>query len=711
MTESQKIEALFRQQGVVTADKEWEHFSESFHDAMDELRKSNPTLDAVKKRMYELRGAIIEVRKQKKISELATTALITKYQAELNHLMQLKRMYEDNARAQRDLAKAADDAAKAQAKAAEEAARAQDKQAHSLGRLIKQGILWAVGSASMYYVWRKIRTSIINTTKALYENTKEYKALAAAMNDYRQVSVQVITTAIQLPVLMDSLAKRLATLTQMQALWGANIQMTMGTVGEFIRQLRKGEEVDVYKALTAGADAAKASLLKSVELMNSADDAAKDYSSQISSLVSRMRTFNEAAAEQAAAIREIKQAFSDASAVARGEYASSLMQIEIDLNKAISVINAEALESRASAYAKYQDKLTDLQREGSKKREQDAERHALEMEFAQRKHNLSLIQNERMYQYSRGLLVAEGDVLAIEDLDARYQLERQAAEENFALQQQQAEALYRLQARIQEESTRNQVAALQSALRDELVQIEEGRREKIEEAKATAQEQEAVAADAQATALAAAMQAKADDLKVQEEGQAEREKSLVDFLVDMGQDMGIGLESVQSIAEQYFDVGGSFDALMQDAWTRQATYMKVFTDEINTAISRLYVLEAMWSIGGHGGGFGGGGSRGGSGYVPPERTDLYAHGTDTIVSSPTNFTAGERGAERVIVQPLSPIGVGGNVSMSWHGGPIPIHGTGAMDNIDTSAIGNAIAQGLVQEMARSFSSIRGTRGR
>jgi len=168
--------------------------------------------------------------------------------------------------------------------------------------------------------------------------------------------------------------------------------------------------------------------------------------------------------------------------------------------------------------------------------------------------------------------------------------------------------------------------------------------------------------------------------------------------------MGISFEDTLNLAKRYFDVGGSFDQTMKDAWTRQATYVQIFTDAINHAMNGLTTLTSQ------------AGRIGGRSRMPTFPTNQtpfphYAHGTDQVVSSPTPFMAGERGAERVIVQPLSPIGVGGNVSMSWHGGPIPIHGTGAMDNIDTSAIGNAIAQGLVQEMARSFSSIRGTRGR
>jgi len=673
---------------------------------MATLRKKYTSIEAVNRELSKLTIRMAEARKETALSDLQFNEQLTTWAQTKHQLNELKREYQAIEKIERDVAKAAEDAAKAQVKAAEDAAKAQAKEADSLGALIKKGILWAAGTASMYYLYRKIRTAIIDTVKELYEETQEYKALTDAMNDYRRVATQVITTTMQLPLVMDALAKRLVTLTQLQALWGANLQMIGGTFGAFIDQLRKGEKIDVYGALTAGYDAAKSSLIKSAELMAIAGEGAKDYSSQVLSLVSQMRTFNEAAAAQATAIRQIEQAFKDASAVARGQYAASLMQIEIDLQKQVSSINKKALASRAKTYENYQDKLKSLQRDGQKAQQNDAERHALEMEFAQRRHNLSLLQNERMYQYSRGMLVAEGDVLAIEDLDARYQLEKQAAEENFALQQQQAEAMFRLQAKIQSEAMRDQVAALQLGLRDQLAEIENGRREEIAEAQAAAQEKEAQAADEYATALAAAMEAQQEELKAQEEGQLEREKALADFLIDMGRELGIGYDAALGIAKQYFDVGGTFDSLMKTEWERQATYVQVFTNAINTAINAITVLgNRAQAIGG----------RGGVRPVLPTspiggRRDLYAHGTDTIISSPTNIGVGERGPERVIVQPLSPIGVGGNVSMSWRGGPIPIHGTGAMSGIDEGAMGNAIAQGIVDQMALSFSSIRGSRG-
>jgi len=700
---------------------------------METLREQFKSIEAVDKELSILTVRMAEARKETALSDLQFDEQLTKWAQKKHQLNELKREYKSLAQIEKDVAKAAEDAAKKQVKAAEEAAAAQEKQSKSIGRLIKQIVLWGVGSASLYYIWRKIRTGIIEATKAVYGNTVEAQRLTAAWDKLKISLVLSLTEYKSTTEALSSLAIWLGRVAQDAIETRAEMDAEKQTLAAVSDQLGKFGKV-LYSVTTLSAtwttavsnsirwlDELRGGVLglnavydeaydTSLDFNTGIVEASKstaDYSSQVSSLVSQMRTFNDAAAAQATAIRQIEQAFRDASAVARGNYASALMQIDIDLQKQITSINKKALESRADAYEDYQDKLNNLQRDGNKARQNDAERHALEMEFAQRRHNLSLIQNERMYQYSRGLLVAEGDVLAIEDLDARYALEKQAAEENFALQQQQAEAMFRLQAKIQADAMRDQVAALQLGLRQQLAEIEEGRREEIAEAQAAAQEKEAQAADEYATALAAAMQAQQEELKAQEEGQAEREKALADFFVDMAMEMGIGYEDALGIAKRYFDVGGSFDSLMKTEWERQATYIAIFTEAINTAINALTLLgNKARSIGGRGG-------RTSSlpSYVTDSQTPrLYAHGTDTIVSSPTTIGVGERGPERLIVQPLSPIGVGGNVSMSWRGGPIPIHGTGGMSGIDEGAIGNAIAQGIVDQMALSFSSIRGSRG-
>jgi len=736
-----QVSAKMREQATKNAILSEEELDEAARKSMATYRAQFKTIASVSAEIKKLSLRITEARKSQQLSDLQFSGRISLWNQEKHQLNEVRRELVANEKAQDDLAKAAEKASKDQQKAAKEAAAAQEKQGKGIARLIKQMILWGAGSASLYYIWRKVRTAVLDTTKAIFGNTEEAERLSVAWEKLKKSMAlslieyeSMIKVLDRLAIYLDKQANKMlesratidagkvaiAGITDQYGKAGAALYSFTILHKDWIRAASNAARfADNLTGGTLGlADAWDEAYQASLDFntgIATASDETKDYSSQISSLVSRMREFNDAAAAQAQAIREIEQAFKDASAVARGQYAASLMQIDIDLQKEITKINAKALEDRADAYENYQDKLRDLQAAGNIKRKSDAERHALEMEFAQRRHSLSLLQNERMYQYSRGLLVAEGDVLAIEDLDARYELEKQAAEENFALQMQQAEAMFRLQAKIQEESMRRQIAVIQQGLREQLAEIEEGRREEIAEAEAAAQEKEAAAADEQATMLAAAIQAYQEDMKAQKEGQAEREQSLIDFFVDMGVDTDIGLEGVLGIAKQYFDVGGSFDSTMKTAWERQATYTQIFTDAITQAVQasvvQLQILEeALWSIGGHGGGFGGGGPRGARDRTPPPGTiSSFAHGTDTIISTPTNIEVGH-GPERVVVQPLSSIGVGGNVSMSWKGGPIPIHGGGSMSGIDTTAIGDAIAQGLVNEMAWSFASLRGSRG-
>ena len=728
-TNIKDIDVNLNQHGVDEGSAAWEEYGEKFRKSMDALRKQNPTIDAVKKKIYELRGRMSEFRKETHMSDLEYGKLLSEWQQTVHQLRMLGDEYKAVEQAERDAGKAAEQASKDQQKASKEAQKELEKQRNSIVRLVKKSVLWAAGTASLYYLWRKLRTEVINSIKEVYQTSESYAKLTEEIENTQHAIVLFITDYSSTIELMNDTAKflqhvqnRLLQVSSATTGFATAFNIATLKLGAFGHALRAvaGPFDDVIGLAIVGAEkfglfgdsqkytaiataAAQAKMQETRDALAMAGEEAKEYSSQISSLISRMRSFNDAAAEQAQAINDIQQEFRDASAVARGQYASSLMQIEIDLQKQVSTINSKALASREKAYADYQAALRKLQADGARQRQSDAERHALEMEFARRRHNLTLLQNERIYQYERGLLVAEGDVLAIEDLDARYALERQASEENFALQQEQAEAMYQLQARIQEESMRDQVAILQQGLRDQLAEIERNRREEIAEAEAAAQEKEAQAADEYATALATAMQNEQDQLKAQKEGQAEREQALAEFLVEMLQEMGVKYEDALNIAKRYFDVGGSFDSIMQAEWQRQAQYIQVFTDAINDAINRMTVLgNKSRSLGGRTSrGLGGGGHS-------PYGGSAYAHGTDQVVSSPTPFTAGDRGrTERVTVQPMTGSNfINGNIGISWNGGAIPINGTGNMSGGDFDALSQSLARGIVISLQDSLGSLR-----
>lgn len=627
-------------------------------------------------------------------------------------------------------------AARLQAKEEDDLRKAQEKQADSTAKLLKQSFLWAVGSASLYYAYRRLKNAVRDTFNELYGETEAYKELKAAADQARYTMLAGIISYKDFANAAGQAADALRSLTGWFSEWKANVAASRGIILSFAPELADsflmlippirdgiaiaGEFVRAYASLTGQTEildrweAARAQRLNEIsEDTARAASATKDYSSEIQSLIRKLRDYNAAASEQVAATNNIISQFNAAAMDIRDEYISNVAEIEADLAKQIQKINAKALEQREKALASYYKNIEKAQRAAQKQEANNAAQHALEMEYAQRRYNLTLLQNERLYLYNRGQLVAEGDVLAIDDLDARYELEKQAQKENFDLQMQQAEAMYRLQARIQREAMRDSIAELQLGLREQLAEIEANRRDQVTEAQQTAAEKQAEAEKAATEALAKEQLAMQEQLAEQEKAHDERLADLAEYLAEFGQKLGFSYADTLSLAQNYFGVDGDFDTLFKNEWERQASYTEIFTAAIQrmvaNSVAQLNVLgtkiRSIAAAGGGSGGFSGNVRTNPTG----SRPYAYAYGGEFVTSTPTPIMVGERGPERVVVQPLSPIGVGGNVSMSWKGGPIPINATGSMSGADMGGVGESIAQNLVVEMNNAIRRYPGRR--
>jgi hypothetical protein len=260
------------------------------------------------------------------------------------------------------------------------------------------------------------------------------------------------------------------------------------------------------------------------------------------------------------------------------------MQIEIDLQKQIDTINQQAFDRRVTLYKDYQKNIARVQRQQAKTIAANEKRFALEREFAQRRFNLSQIQSERLYLYERELLVAEGDVLAIEQLDRRYELERQAAEENFKLQQEQQKRMFELQAELLADAMRDQIQALQEALRDQLRATEEERRKEIEEAKKAAQEEKALAADTQADELAALIEAEKKKLEETENARKKEIEAQGKFLAQFAKDNDLTLEEVFQAWSGYMGPDGDVYQAAKDAYDAITDATEFFMPKMKAAL-------------------------------------------------------------------------------------------------------------------------------
>jgi hypothetical protein len=115
------------------------------------------------------------------------------------------------------------------------------------------------------------------------------------------------------------------------------------------------------------------------------------------------------------------------------------------------------------------------------KAEEDLNKSLLQAQQDCERFELDEVQSERRYQYERARLVAEGDTLALEQLDELHELEEKEAAENEALRVKQAQETQDALVEAMEAAGRAQAEALAEALAEQLKEMEEQSREEMAE--------------------------------------------------------------------------------------------------------------------------------------------------------------------------------------------------------------------------------------
>jgi len=342
------------------------------------------------------------------------------------------------------------------------------------------------------------------------------------------------------------------------------------------------------------------------------------------------------------------------------KHEQKLADIELRHENEVRRVERSALRSRERAVRAHALKVEDATIKHLSKVIDMETKYQLKLLQETRKFQIDQLQNERLYQYERSLLVAEGDVLGIEDLDARHALERQADEENFS-DKQTASAETHAQKMSREEEQFQE--ALNQMIRHLEAQIEEIRireQDQLDDADLRRQQ---------------AREAAAQDLVQQlENEQTRHEKSLEQwnqYWTDVARQAKVGAAEITAILEEFFGPSGEADGIITDYMARHQ-----MRQEYEARVAGIV---------------GPGGTT--SERMPWEETPVgKAYGGSGIVSSPTLFKAGEDGPERYSFEPMTSIGR--SMSLSWEGGAIPVSGSG-MEGADLSGVGDVIAQGLV----------------
>lgn len=691
--------------------------------AVQAVRKEISNLTNAQGKMTEKRREDIKVLRKQKFD-----------------LEELGRFYQAQVSQQREAARETEQAAKrreqAEARVARETKRAQEQTRReyertrkAMGLNIKKLILWSLGARTAFRIFSKFRRELRDATIALYGNTEEWKRMEKAVSRAVLSLVASLGELAGVPESLDFISQGFEALGQVIIIAGAGTiafkNDLIATVGwaKLALEGASAQELIAYNLAAAERSRAEeAEYFKNVltavdQAMADAEDKTKDYTSTIKSAVNAIRKSNAALTEHRAALEEVRQEYRVAYLKAGGDFFRETEKINRELQEAITEINAGALADRERALAQANKRMQHQQQQANRNLEKLEAQHELQMEYNRRRYELTQIQNERMYQYQRGLLVAEGDVLAIEDLDARHELEKQAREENFRLQQQQAEAMFQLQLRFQRQAAREQAKILRESLMEQLALIEERRRDELDEAQASATEQQAQAADAAADAKTDALAALKEQEKDLEESNEKRLESEIEFWVNMLQEEGVGKDAIiqflknvygpeftgemETIATQIISDSERASATFEAAW--KTALLSVKSEALATLAAIQAVNQAGIQIRQRGRPVD---LRG----PEPEARRGHQYGGEFIASRPTTITVGEGGRpERVIVQPMQ-ASMRGQMNVSWTGGAIPVHGSGSLSGADMGAFGQALAQGVATGIKSEFSGFRGQRG-
>lgn len=485
-----------------------------------------------------------------------------------------------------------------------------------------------------------------------------------------------VATGLKLTGVFEAMNNLMQTLTQLSLVFIASMS-SLGSVTKdvqqgFLFQITKGlagKQFDPFQTLADSAETFREVMQRGLEAYGMFSDEvdegtyqyerfiktpSRDYDPLVDHLVKRQQLL-----EQHNHQVELLQLRRD----------NRLEDLAIKHEQRLAQIERQAQYERARAVRAYERRVENETARHELKLLQEAEDHAREMLQAQEKYHLQSIQNERMYQYERGLLVAYGDVLAIEDLDARHALEQQSREENFTQQQRQDQDDYEAERRQRIEQFELELQILRKALDDQLEEIQIRTAERMLEAEEQRQEE--------------LRRIQRDFEQQLEEEQYRHEQSLEEwnqYWAKLAERIKIGSEEVTAILREFFGEGGEADQIVSqfaDRWllrtdirSRLVGILGPETESSSSSTTRSY---GQW----------------GQATGRP-----YQFGGSGIVTSPGYLRVGEgHTPERFSVEPLA---MGrSQLEVSWVGGAIPVRGAGSLAGANLSGLGDAITQGLV----------------
>jgi len=525
--------------------------------------------------------------------------------------------------------------------------------ATSIGKTVDQLTHGEAAQAQFNAIVERTNELLDAGAREALEEVDSYKQLTAAWEDFKNV----FSAVMQQTGALDVFTKAIRTFIQEAIVLGT----VVSTIMKIVSEPGKRGWVELGAAFRTGdfTKELEANRAKALEALGFFEDEVSPEEREYA--VTEFKEPNyEPIIKQLIKREELFEKHNENIEKIQTKHIQRLADIELRHENEIRRVERTALRSRERAIRAHAMKVEDATIKHLSKVIDMETKYQLKLLQETRKFQIDQLQNERLYQYERSLLVAEGDVLGIEDLDARHALEKQADEENFS-DRQLAGAETHAQKMAREEEQFQE--ALNQMIRHLEAQIEEIRireQDQLEDAALRRQQ---------------AREAAAQDLVQQlENEQTRHEKSLEQwnqYWTQVARQAKVGAAEITAILEEFFGPSGEADAIITDYMARHQ-------------MKQEYEARVAGIVG-PGGSF--------SETMPWEETPVgKAYGGSGIVSSPTLFKAGEDGPERYSFEPMTSIGR--SVSLSWEGGPIPVSGSG-MEGADLSGVGDVIAQGLV----------------
>lgn len=343
--------------------------------------------------------------------------------------------------------------------------------------------------------------------------------------------------------------------------------------------------------------------------------------------------------------------------------------------KRLEKLEAKYEKDRVKTITEYQERITeteeDIYKDRAKARE-DFERQARQ---ARERFQLSQLQSERRYQFERNRLVAEGDTLAIEQLDERYKLEQKEAVENESLRERQDREGQAAQIREAGEAAREQLREMEQQLGQQLAEQEANYREQIEQQRQANQERLGEMAVDFAERQRLEDENRSLAAQRQEEDYRRQLGELGENLADQLREQDIHYGYVAALLEQYYGAAGELDTILAGFHSRELERIGV-TAEAMAMMTQIPTPT-----------------------FPATRTPSYhpVYGMQRggIVQGPATFHV-EAGLREAVI-PL-----GGTMQHNF--GPLNVN-VGGLEGASPTDV-NAIAKSLAMEMTHQVRAMR-----